>query len=198
MLGHEEDSELGGRLPGADARERLGGKPRADRHVVPLAHLADVVQQRAQQERVPVGDERRGRPLEGIVGVGVAAEDRPHACEGAREVCVDREPVVGVPLWTAADVGPRRKVSGQAIEPVERLERLDPSLAGPQHAQEGLEDRRGPDHRVLDVGRLDRVEERRRRHAAGFGRRWPAPAARRARPGSAPPAPRVPVRAAGR
>ena len=140
----------------------------------------------------PVGDDVADARSRG--SSGSASPPRiAHARERAREVRVDREPVVRVSLWAAADVGPRRQVAGQQIEPVEGLERSGrrhrpAARAGTPRGSPGSRPP-GPRRRPPRSRRASRPTARRRLRPTS-----PAP---RSTPSlsveSAPPAPRVPA-----
>ena len=144
-----ERRELAVVVVDAHRGELLGCDRRAERHVVALADLADVVQQRAQQQGV---------------GPLLAAEQRPHVRGGARQMRVDREPVVRVALGPAPDVGPARQEPLQQIGAVEHVEHRDPVGAATEQREERLADRRGPGHRVGTRRRRSRPGSRRGSH----------------------------------
>src|SRR6266540_4000006 len=128
-----------------------------DRHVVPQARLPDVVQQRAEQEAIPLWD-RGGGLRDERVALVAAIEEPGHPSQGIEQVHVHRASVIRVALRSAPDRFPLREEAGQDPEPVQRLQRPRALLAGPHDRQECLANGVGPLDLFLDQHVLDPVE----------------------------------------
>jgi hypothetical protein len=162
VLDHpDQDVDVGRRQP--QPRADRGDHDHAHLGVVAGPSLADVVQQRAEQQQVGAGD---------------APGERGRAGGGLGQVPVDGEAVVAVALRPAADLGPLRQQAHQQPGLVEVLEHRDGGGAGGQQADQLLAGGGGP-----RLGRSGHSRASRSRVAGATGRPWWA-AARPTRSGS--------------
>ena len=164
MLRHEEPREVGGGAVDPRVLERLPRDADADGHVLTLPRLADVVQERGEQDGVTVVD-RLGRLRRERI-VARVVEQRRRAGEALEQVHVHRRSVIRIALRTAPDVAPRRQVPLEQADAVECLERTRRIRAAAEQLEERVPDldrprRPGRD----DVGR-HRVERRGGHHPA--------------------------------
>ena len=102
MVPHQPDEDVGTALVEPDAHAQRGRRARAYFRVVTRAPLADVVEERAQQEEVGART-----PCDVTVEV-VGLQDRRALGNRFERVTIDGEAVVGVPLRTRAHVRPFR------------------------------------------------------------------------------------------
>ena len=154
----EEQHEVGGRRRQSHRLRGLPRDPNAGRDVVALARLADVVQQRTEQQRVAVGHGLgRARGERVVARIGEQSRD---AGERLEQVHVDRRPVVRIALRPASDRGPRREVAHEQPEPVERLERARRLGTRPKQLEERVAHVVGPRIRSGSCAAVDRVQRR--------------------------------------
>ena len=101
-----------------------------------LAGLADVVEQRAEQQPVSIEGVGERGSRQGVVGVG--RREQPAHLERRREMHIDRESMVRVALGSAPHRAPGRQHARQETETVQRVQGCDAGLPRPQDAQERL------------------------------------------------------------
>ena len=169
---HETDEIAVGRRHAHPIQDRRD-HPRAHRDMTALAVLADVVQERPEEHGVagpvPLGQLAHGLDLDGIVARAGAPEEPAHRPERGREVCVDREAVVRVALWTTAHVRPLGHERGEDPQPIEDLEGRRPPVSGSEEPREPGTHVLIPLHHVRQFEIVDRVQQRRRGLPAGLG-----------------------------
>ena len=167
MLGNHEPREVVRGPVHVHPPQKIPGDPCPHGDVTAFADLADVVQQRPEQQRVAIVDLLDGLAFHLVVRV-VSTEQATHLRERFGEVGVDGQPVIGVALRTAADLRPGGEEPNQQAESIERIEGGDSGPPGPQDPQECVADADRP----LDVLRHGRgiqpIEHRDGREPSGL------------------------------
>jgi len=165
VLGDHERRELGGVWLQVHRVELPAREVGPGRHVVTLPHLADVMQQGTEEQCVMVVDGRR--ELGGDRVGGRILEEPGHRREGAREVTVDREPVIGIALRARPHLAPRREEPLEQPDPVENVERRHAAALAAQQGQERVTGWLVPRDGFDDATVGDRVDEGRSDLAVG-------------------------------
>ena len=187
VIGHHRRREL--RVIGLEPHRRQlrRGDLDAERNVVAAPDLADVVQERAHEQRLGSANLGHRLALQRVLRVR-RREQLGHGGGGREEVDVDREPVVRVALGPAPDARPARQVADQQPHAVQQVQHARPLRARPEQPVERVAHAVVPRHRVGHVGvchgvhevrRGDRVALGDRRERAQHARR-PVPPAQRA------------------
>ena len=156
MLGDHERGQCARGALRAHPFEDRRGQPVTDRHVAALAVLPDVVQERAQQDSVPLLDEAHRDDLHGVVHVGRGERAR-RVLERPKQMHVDRVAVIRVALRAAPDVGPLGDRADEQSGPIERPQSVHRRWSSAEHPQERLAARLIPRERFRGDG-LHRVQ----------------------------------------
>ena len=172
VLRDHERSRARGRGPSMPIAASCSARSRRRAARVALADLADVVQQRSQQQGVG--------PLD--LATAGARSDHPHPRSGeqlghpaaAPQMRVDGEPMVRVALGPASDARPAGR--NRCSRPTRSSTSSIATPSRPRRSSERNASRTAgvPGDGVGDVGVRDRVEGRGRRDRAALGRRRPA------------------------
>ena len=139
------------------AGEDRGREPVADQHVPTLTVLPDVVQERAQQDTVPLVDVTGRHDLQRIFSVG-CIECARYPVERPQQVHVDGVAVVRVTLRATTNVDPLWDQSHEQPRAIQGTQSVRRPPAGAEDPQERVADRNAPPELVRRRDGFDGIE----------------------------------------